>query len=187
MVATASVVWIGGGACSARASSPRPAPFPPPLRDRCLGVVQSLPRYYQAVRLPASVHHRRMSLDFPMRSAPPSAADSRGISRFPCKALPYMLGVSDRAGSRGVSRSRRPRYGLPPSGTASAPPTGRSSAATVVISRLNTRPARSPINASPRLYGRRRMTRGRCGSLALHRMTLSFTTPHRFIQCLTAN
>ena len=32
----------------------------------------------------------------------------------------------------------------------------------------------------PRPRGRRRMTRGRCGSLALHRMTLSFTTPCRF-------
>ena len=29
-------------------------------------------------------------------------------------------------------------------------------------------------------YGHRRMTRGRCGSLHLHRMELSSTTPHRF-------
>jgi hypothetical protein len=32
----------------------------------------------------------------------------------------------------------------------------------------------------PRPCGRRRMTRGRCGSLFLHRMTLSFTTSRRF-------
>ena len=32
-----------------------------------------------------------------------------------------------------------------------------------------------------RPHGRLRMTRGRCGSLVLHRMTLSFTTPRRFI------
>ena len=31
-----------------------------------------------------------------------------------------------------------------------------------------------------RPYGRLRMTRGRCGSLILHRMKLSFTTPCRF-------
>jgi hypothetical protein len=31
-----------------------------------------------------------------------------------------------------------------------------------------------------RPYGRLRMTRGRCGSLDLQRMTLSFTTPRRF-------
>src|SRR2546430_730092 len=30
------------------------------------------------------------------------------------------------------------------------------------------------------LRGRPRMTRGRCGSLALHRTTLSFATPRRF-------
>jgi hypothetical protein len=30
------------------------------------------------------------------------------------------------------------------------------------------------------LRGRPRMTRGRCGSLTLHRMTLSLTTPRRF-------
>jgi len=32
----------------------------------------------------------------------------------------------------------------------------------------------------PRPRGRRRMTRGRCGSLALHRATLSFAAPRRF-------
>jgi hypothetical protein len=29
------------------------------------------------------------------------------------------------------------------------------------------------------------MTRGQCGSLHLHRMTLSFTTPHRFSSALS--
>src|SRR5208283_6000004 len=32
----------------------------------------------------------------------------------------------------------------------------------------------------PGLYRPLRMTRGRCGSLCLHRMTLPFTTPRRF-------
>ena len=36
-------------------------------------------------------------------------------------------------------------------------------------------------------YGQHRMTRGRCGSLALHRVTLSFTTPRRFIPALSEN
>src|SRR5260370_11825775 len=36
----------------------------------------------------------------------------------------------------------------------------------------------STLRRHPR--GRLRMTRGRCGSLVLHRMTLSFTTPRRF-------
>ena len=33
----------------------------------------------------------------------------------------------------------------------------------------------------PGLYRPLRMTRGRCGSLCLHRMTLPFTTPRRFL------
>jgi len=37
----------------------------------------------------------------------------------------------------------------------------------------------STLRCSP--HGERRMTRGRCGSLSLQRMTLSFTTPRRFI------
>src|SRR5882672_9090512 len=61
-----------------------------PLRDRLPGLVRGLLRYYWSVRLPRSVRHRRMSLDFPIASA----------SRSEC------------------------------------------------LSRLNTRPARSPVNAS---------------------------------------
>jgi len=34
-------------------------------------------------------------------------------------------------------------------------------------------------------YDPQRMTRGRCGSLRLHRMTLSFTTPRRFSSALS--
>jgi len=63
--------------------------------------------------------------------------------------LPGMLGVSDRAGSRGVSRWRRAGCGLPPFLTASAPRSGRPFRGGRVISRLNTRPVRSPVNASP--------------------------------------
>ena len=80
---------------------------PPSLhrfRRRLPDVVQRLPRYYGAVRLPTSVHHRRRSLDFPVRPAAPLATGGRGISRFPCEVLPCVLGVSDRAGSARVSR-----------------------------------------------------------------------------------
>ena len=119
------------------------------LRGRFLGSVRRLPRYYGAVRLPASVHHRRDPLGFPMRPAPPMAADERGISRFPCEVLPCMLGVSDRAGSLRASRCRRARCGLPPSSTASAPRSTHCSRSGAWISRLNTQPALSPVNASP--------------------------------------
>src|SRR5208283_653822 len=39
----------------------------------------------------------------------------------------------------------------------------------------------------PGLYRPLRMTRGRCGSLCLHRMTLSFTTPRRFSSALSGH
>ena len=118
------------------------APSLHPLRSRLPGVVRGLRRYYGPVRLPVSVHHRRVSLDFPTRPAAPSAAGGHGISRFSREVFPYVHGVCDRAGSRCVSQYRRTGCGLPLLLTASAP---RRS----VLSRLNTRPARTPVNASP--------------------------------------
>ena len=109
-----------------------------------------------------------------MRSAVPRATDGRGISRFPCGVFPCMHGVSDRAGSQRVSRYRRVECGLPPPPTASAPRSGS------WISRLNTRPACPLSTLRPPPRGGRRMTRGRCGSLRLHRTTLAFATPRRF-------
>ena len=88
-----------------------------------------------------SVHHRRTSLDFPTRPATPFVSGGHGISRFSCAVFPYVHGVSDRAGVQYTSRFRCTGCGLPHSPTASAP---RSK----VLSRLNTRPARAPVNAS---------------------------------------
>src|SRR6266545_668878 len=119
-----------------------PPPSLPRLRGRSLGLVRRLPRYYGAVRLPALVHHRRVSWDFPMRSAAPSATDERGLSRFPFAVLGHVPGVSDRAGSDHASRWRRGQHGLPLASTASAPRSGS------WISRLNTRPVPPPVNAS---------------------------------------
>jgi hypothetical protein len=103
----------------------------------------SLPSAHSGpVRLPVVVHHRRVSLDFPMRPAAPSATGGHGLSRFSREVCPDMLGVSDRAGLRRVLPWRHAGCGLPPSSTASA---SRSE----VLSRLNTRPARTPVNASP--------------------------------------
>ncbi len=97
--------------------------------------------YYLTVRLPVFVHHRRASLDFPMRPQTSSVWGERGISRFPCEVLRYVHGVCDRAGSRGTSRYRRLGWGLPLLLTASA---SRSE----FLTRLNTRPVLSPVNAS---------------------------------------
>src|SRR5262249_17132156 len=106
-----------------------------------LSLVRRLRRYYGPVRLPVVVHHRRTSLDFPMRPVAPSATGRHGLSRFSRGVYSDMHGVSDRAGLRRVLRWRRTGYGLPTSSTASA---SRRS----FLSRLYTRPARPPVNAS---------------------------------------
>ena len=64
-----------------------------------------------------------------------------GISRFPCEVLPYVHGVFDREGPRHTSRYRCAGWCLPLLLTASA---SRSE----FLTRLNTRPVRSPVNAS---------------------------------------
>ena len=144
-------------------------------------LVRGFPRYPAGrpagrgpVRLPSSVHRRRTSLDFPTRPAAPSATGEAGISRLPRKVFPYVPGVCDRAGSRSASRYRRPGCGLPHPPTASAPQSnsfrGSIPGPHVPLSTLHPRP-----------YERRRMTRGRRGSLTLRRMTLPFTTPCRFV------
>src|SRR6266404_4496831 len=112
-----------------------------PVRYRLPGVVRGLLRYYRAVRLPRSVRHRRTSLDFPTRPKATAALGELGISRFPREVFAYVHGVSDRAGLWHTSRYRCTRWGLPLSPTASA-------SRRKILTRLNTRPARSPVNAS---------------------------------------
>ena len=114
-----------------------------PLRGRWPGVVRRLHWYYRPVRFPLVVHRRRASLNFPTRPAAAIAVGNQWISRFSCEVFPYVHGVSDRAGSRRVSRYRRAGWSLPLLLTASAP-------RRKCLSRLNTRPARAPVNASPR-------------------------------------
>ena len=115
-------------------------------------LVRQLLRYYAAVRLPAPVAHRCTPLGFSTRSganASQRATEGCGTSRFPSKVFPCLHGVCDRAGSGAASPMRQPRCGLRLISTASAPRTTRSSRHGAWITRLNTRPARSPVNASP--------------------------------------
>src|SRR2546425_935276 len=112
-----------------------------PLRHRSPGLVRRLRRYYRPVRLPVVVHHRRVSLDFPMRPLTPSVRGDHRPSRFSREVSPGMHGVSDRAELRRVLPWRRAGYGLPLLLTASA-------LRSKCLSRLNTRPARAPVNAS---------------------------------------
>ena len=112
-----------------------------PLRRRWSGFVRGLLRYFRSVRLPRSVRHRRASLDFPMRPRATAALGEPGISRFPFEVLRYVHGVCDRAGLPCTSRYRCTGWGLPRLLTASA---SRSDC----LTRLNTRPAHSLVNAS---------------------------------------
>src|SRR5467141_1597753 len=112
-----------------------------PLRVRLPGLVRGLLRYYWSVRLPRSVRHRRMSLDFPMRPRATAARGGLGISRFPREVSAYVHGVSDRAGLWHTSRYRCTRWSLPLSPTASASRRKQ-------LTRLNTGRAGSPVNAS---------------------------------------
>ena len=144
------------------------------LRRWFRSVVRQLLRYYGAVRLPVPVHHRMVSLDFPMRSGPHTLPNGGGISRFPCKVFPCMRRVFDRAGFATNSRCRWLRCGLPLTLRASAPRArisfrGSMAGLHVPLSTLHLCP-----------HEQRRITRGRCGSLLLHRVALSSTTPCRF-------
>ena len=144
------------------------------LRHWSPSFVRQIPRYYGGVRLPVTVHHRIASLNFPMRSGPHLLPEGGGISRFPCKVFPCMRRVFDRAGFADVSRYRRLRCCLPLGLTASAPWKGtdfRGSMAGLHV-------PLSTLHLCP--HGQRRMTRGRRGSLLLHRVALSSTTPCRF-------
>lgn len=88
----------------------------------------------------SGVYRGRASLEFSTRSLLTPCKEGLRISRFSRRSVPYMLGASDRAGSDQTSPNRSDRCCLPHPPTSSAPRMG--------ISRLNTQPAHTPVNAS---------------------------------------
>ena len=126
-----------------------------------------------------TAHHRLTSSDFPIRSL------------FPCEQrqswdLPIPVqGVSVRARGLRPRRVRAPpalsmRTVLPSvTSTASAPWNQEPFHGSIPCPHVPL----STLRLNPR--GLWRMTRGRCGSLHLHRVTLSFTTPRRFSSALS--
>jgi len=110
------------------------------LRHRLASFVQRLRSYYGFVRLPVFSHCRRTSSEFSTRSLLVLRKEKHRISRFSRKLVPYMRGVSDRAESHQPSPKRTSQCCLP------HPP--KASALWTRISRLNTQPARAPVNAS---------------------------------------
>jgi hypothetical protein len=166
------------GARFAQAGSPWPTPFPPspppPMLQPCSGtsqVIWSCPTSHD--RPPSDC-----ALGLPdAASVLSSPRGDHGISRFPRRVFPYVLGVSDRAGPERISRYRSASFRLPLVAQRRRPGLwgfhGSIPRPHVPLSTLRHRPC-----------GRSRMTRGRCGSLCLHRMTLSFTTPCRLSPAL---
>src|SRR5271157_1894855 len=132
--------WVGG-ADAGRGQPAVDEPSHPVPEDSS---VLAAPRQ-DAVPAPAdlepSVDFQRTSLEFATRPAALSTAAEHGISRFPREVFPCVHGVSDRAGPLRISRYRHTGWGLPLSPTASA-------SRRKDLSRLHTRPARTPVNAS---------------------------------------
>ena len=165
------------GACFARTDSPWSGPFPPPSPPAGLApaLVRRVPRYLRAC--PTSHVRTSPSCSFRIQGASP-----RGISQGQAWDLPVPVQrVSVRA--RGLRpRSANPSLALmrwivlpsaPGDGVGTPKQThfrGSIPGPHFPLSTLRLRP-----------YGRRLMTRGRCGSLCLHRMELSSTTLCRFL------
>ena len=148
-------------------------PFPPPLRRpwRTRVFVRGLLRYYGTVRLPvpciAVVLHRihgtghyairnGRSQDIPV---PVRETCMRAQGLRP-REVRIPLAIT--------------RHSMLPSASLDASAPRRR-----VFSRLNTRPTCPLSTLHSRPYVRLRMTRGRCGSLFLHRMRLSLTISRR--------
>src|SRR5439155_13887300 len=160
---------LGPGRVALRRVPLGPLPSLPRLRCLFRGVVRRVPGYYGAVRLPVLVHHRRVSSDFSMRPwcAPRQARD-----------LPVPRRDAS-ARARGL-RPRRVRDCLARATVVMWPSALFHSVGTLEVKRLSR--LNSPARAFPCqrftavLAGARRMTRGRCGSLDLHRSALSSVT-----------
>src|SRR5262249_20739919 len=104
-------------------------------------LVRRLPRYYEAVRLPAPVHHGRIPW-VPCADLVRQRQARCRASRVPRRVRLCMPEVFGPAGSVDTTPQRRLRYCLPRVRSASAPRNNP-------ISGLHTLPAPSPVNASP--------------------------------------
>jgi hypothetical protein len=151
------------------------------LRSRLPGFVRRLHSYFGGVRLLTIVHHRLRLLAFPTRT---SAARMLALADHvrTCQCLRrrrvWALAFPGTVPGPCFADSHSPRPLSRPSVLPSV--TGTTSAPGMrVLSRLNGWPVRSPVNASPMPSWALRMTRGRCGSLLLHRDGRAPSTPCR--------
>jgi len=118
------------------------APSLHPLRNRATGLVRWLLRYYSPVRLPMAVHRCRAPYGFTARTV----ANLHGQPRD----LPGSVqGVSVRAAGSPTARDSRASRANDACDVAFRLPRQRRRPEVSSISRLNTQPARYPVNASP--------------------------------------
>ena len=174
---------LGAGRLGRPARSPWPDPFPPSASlarrapkssgSRSCSRTSAVPGLSDS---PRSFIGASFLSD--LRRGPRRCGVERGASRLPREVLACVPGVCDPAGSRQVLRWRPARRGLPSTVNASAPRMRQF--------RDSIPSPHVPLSTlRPRPHERVRMTRGRCGSLHLHRMELSSTTPHRLCRRTT--
>ena len=160
------------GACFAGSHSPRPPPLAPPAPQRIAPPCSSASQLLWRSRLPMSVHHRLRLLAFPMRASRQRAGGRTWGLPVPAQRASAHARVSDHAGPSGRSRYRAHPCCLPSAERRRRPGRGyfRGSMAGLCA-------PLSTLRRCPR--GQLRMTRGRCGSLLLHRDGLAPSTPCR--------
>ena len=156
------------------------SPFLHRLLSLSPSLVRRLRRYYETVRLPETVHHRGASLDFPMRSVT-SSQTVTGSPGFRSRCLRACSGSQTAPGPKASRHTDASSFAFrlvqqrrhPEVATAYAMVVqfrGSMAGLHVPLSTLHLRPC-----------GRKCMTRSQCGSLLLHCMKLSFTTPCRLL------
>src|SRR5919108_2269826 len=160
------------------------SPFLHCLLGLRLDLVRQLRRYYETVRLPVTVHRRGASLDFPARSVIPSQTVT-GSPGFRPRCLRACTGSQTAPGPKASCDIDAPGFAFRlvqerrHQGVATA-------CAMVVQFRGSMAGLHVPLSTlHPRRYRRTCMTRSQCGSLTLHCMKLSFTTPCRLLPALS--
>ena len=158
------------GPCFAVPHSPGPAPSLHELRRSRGHFVRSLLCYFGQVRLLPRAHRRLWPPAFPTRSRPRPVGTAMDISRFPGGRLLRMPGSATTRG-RLVSRDHDTDH-LAFCSTETQRPE--------LVLRRSIPSLRTPLSTL-RLqpHDRTRMTRGRCGSLRLHRNGLAPSTFRR--------